>query len=345
MPKLSAILLCLLAVALHVNPAGAGSATEASRSSRGLSVNDNRHDFGLVKQGEAVTHTFRLHNRGQRALNINDVQIGARGMTVKVGKVIEAGGVMEVRVGLDTGSYRRRTEASLKLFFDDPQVQPLVLTLAGTVIPPVDILPLPVAFLSQYAGENKVRTLTIKNNRERPLAIERLEPRGSHFTARLETTEPGKLYQLHLSAAKGATAGRYQEALVLHTDDPERPLMHIQVNTLIKPDIFLSREDIDFGAISLAQLRNQPNVLALFSDTVLIKRKEGEMALTGVASDIAFLKLDRDPEDGRARNFQLNVGLVAEKLEKGAFSGAIKIRTDDPQHPEIAIPVRGQVVD
>lgn len=344
MSRLLSALICLLSV-LALSPAFAGGIdTEASPDAHEVVVNGIRHDFGVVTQGETVEHGFRLHNRSEQALKIRAIDIGEEGLSVQVGKVIEAGGEIEARVSLDTSSYRRHTEASLKLSFDDPQVKPLALTLAGTVIPPVDILPLPVAFLSQYTGENKVRTLTIQNNRERPLAIERLEPLGRHFTARLETSEPGKLYQLHIFAAEDAGPGRYREALVLHTDDPERALLHIQVNVLIKPDIFLSKESVEFGTISLSQLRTQPNVLQLLADTVLIKRKSGEMALTSVASDIAFLKLDQDPV-GRAQNFQLNVGLVPEKLEKGAFSGTIKISTDDPEHPEIAIPVHGEVVD
>lgn len=339
----------LAAAPIQIDTAGSGttSAQQAKpqRSVPEISVDATEYHFGEISQGEVVEHTFILRNHGNEVLKITDVEIGGQGLTINVNNSIEPRSSVDAVVKLDTRRYRRRTKASLKLSFDKPGIKPLVLTMGGVVIPPIDILPMPAAFLSRFVGEDTTRTLTIQNNEKNPLTITKLESRGSHFTTRLETESAGELYQLHISAPEDTKPGRYQEFLVVHTNNPEYPRIQLQVNILIKSDIFLSREDIDFGAISLAQLRNQPNVLALLSDTVLIKRKEGEMALTGVASDIAFLKLDRDPEDGRARNFQLNVGLVAEKLEKGAFSGAIKIRTDDPQHPEIAIPVRGQVVD
>jgi hypothetical protein len=308
-----------------------------------ISVDASHFDFGTVKQGDLVTHTFTISNRSNSPLKVEDIKIGTQGLTIKTNSVIPADTLSPATLTLDTRRFRQQTKAQLKINFNDAKVPPLVFTLEGVVLPPIDILPLPAAYLSRYVGEKSVRTLTIRNNQQTELVITQLEPKGKHFAADLETVKHGKLYKLHITAPEGTEPGRYREALVLHTNDPNQPRIHLEMNILVKDEVYVTQDEVDFGAISTQQVQHNPGILKLIQQTLLIKRKTGEMTLTSITSDIPFLTIGQEPE-GQAKNFHLDVGLLPDKLLPGKFAGTVKIKTDDPKHPEISIPINGEII-
>lgn len=60
-------------------------------------------------------------------------------------------------------------------------------------------------------------------------------------------------------------------ATVLHTDSALRPRMRVEVNILVKPDVYLTLDVADFGNLSVSQLQRTPGVAELTKQTFIVK--------------------------------------------------------------------------
>lgn len=302
-----------------------------------------QQNFGRVDQGAVVRQTFHLRNTGDSPLRIEQVKFSMPGMRIRSRQELAPGETAEVRVEWDTHGYSLDVEGQTLLLLNDPQQPRVVLTSTGEVRAPLEILPRPALYLSQYRGETTTSSLEIRNNRNEPLQISRIEPKGSHFQASLETLEKGKRYKLLVQGKDGAQIGRYRESVVLHTNDPAYPRLNIEVNTLVKADLHVSQETVDFGRLSLAELRRQPDKLELTRQTLTVRNREGAMRITGLKSDLGGLTLSPTPQVA-AQAFQIEVGLDLAQLQPGPLNGVIELHTDNPAMASLSIPVSGVIV-
>ena len=300
-------------------------------------------DFGQVEQGALVSQTFRLRNAGDSPLRIEQVKFSMPGMRIRTRQELAPGESAEVKVEWDTRGYNLAVEGQTLLLLNDPKQPRVVLTSSGEIRAPLEILPRPALYLSQYRDEPATSSLEIRSNRNEPLQIGRIEPKGSHFQASLETLEEGKRYKLLVQGKDGAEPGRYREALVLHTNDPAHPQVHIEVNTLIKADVHVSQESVDFGHLSLAELQRQPDKLELTRQTLIVSNRSDSMHITGLKSDLGGLTLSPMP-DAAAQAFKIDVGLDLANLRPGPLDGVIELHTDNPEMVHLSIPVTGQIL-
>jgi hypothetical protein len=91
------------------------------------------------------------------------------------------------------------------------------------------------------------------------------------------------------------------------------------------------------------QQAKNPNSGGLLAQTLLVKKRAGDFAITGIETNIPFLSIQKTPS-GRAGTFRLDIGLSAEELKTGAFDGEIKIKTDAPDFPTLIVPVTGEIL-
>src|SRR5262249_21797719 len=118
---------------------------------------------------------------------------------------------------------------------NDAAASPITLELKARVLPRlIEVQPLPAAFISVFAGEPGERRLTVQSHLERPLAVTGVEPQGTHFTAAVAEEVKGRTFHLTVTVPPDTAPGRYQEAVILHTDDPEHPRVRVPVNVLVK---------------------------------------------------------------------------------------------------------------
>jgi hypothetical protein len=299
-------------------------------------------DFGTVKMGQAVSLEFQIRNTGSATLIIKEARHSLPQIKIRYGPKIAPGGTGKITVQIDTSQIAGEIGDTIALLLNDPDQPSAFLTVKGVVVPPVDIIPRPVVFFSVYQGEAAERSLIVTNNQERPLAISRLEPQGDHFKAVVESLEAGRRYQLRVTVPSDATPGRYRESVILHTDDPKYARLSVAVNVLVKRDVHVTREDLNFGQLDLTQLRQNSTLLPLLTKTFLIKRRAGEMAILEIETDIPFLEIVQDPPE-RSQTFRIDVGLNMDRIVPGTIDGTIRIKTDDTEFPELTLPVRGEV--
>ena len=299
-----------------------------------LIVPETSHNFGVVKQGDVISYTFVIRNTDVVPLNIERFELSQLGMTARATPMIAAGAEGKITLKWDTRNVTGKVTGKGILYFDDPVQKPVVLVLSGAVKPPIEFVPARIVYLSTFKGESAAQTVTIINNDEsRPLEILRIERRGEHFVAELHTPRSGDVHNIVLTIPSDTAPGRYLEALEIHTDDPTRSPLMIGVNILVKENLYTFPQNLEFSTMHGSQVTGQ------VTQSLLVKKREGQFEINRVTSTIPFLAIERGP-DGKSGTFRIDVSIDSTQLKPGTTSGVLRIETDDSEFPEVVVPVR-----
>lgn len=298
-------------------------------------------DFGTVKAGTVVTQTFPV-SRPAPGASVVRVDLSQPGMTARLASTGEDDDHLALRITLNTTLLEGHVESAATIHWADPSQAPVRFTVTGTVTPVIAVQPFAAVFFSLYQDEEGERTIKIVNRDDRPLDISRLEPVGKHFTAAVRTVVEGQEYEVVVRVSPGTELGRFQEGLIVHTNQPTRPEVPIAVNVLVKPDLYASPEVIDFGQLNLEELRQTPTLREVLTQAVGIKRRRGPFVVRSIETDVSGLDVAVSPS-GPTDIFRMDVTVIPDRIERGAVNGTIRLRTDDPTFPEIVVPVRGEV--
>ena len=303
---------------------------------------ETSYDFGTLRQGRTVAHRFLVRNVGAQPLRIEGIEFSQSGMTSRAKPVVAPGATGEIFLEWNTAGFKGVVEAEAVVRTSDPASPNTILRLTGQVRSPIDLLPFGAIFLSAFKDEDAQAALRVVNNEATALAVTRIEPGAAFFQASVHPVEPGKVFEVRVRPAPGLAPGRYDGSLTLETNSAEARVLSIPVHLSLKADLYASPDRVDFGEVSLDRVAREPGLLALLTQTVLLKKRAGSFRVLSVTPDVETLSIDRSPQ-GPSGTFRLDVGLAPARLKPGPFSGTIRIRTDDPRHSEIELPVTGTV--
>lgn len=321
---------------------GAGWQTAASGESARAVFAETRHEFGTVSQGVKLSYAFKVRNEGNAPLAIRSVDLQEPGMKVSFTPAVAAGQASQIIIEWDTSRLQGLVEGRALVNLSDSSRPRVELVMSGTVLRSLEILPMPVLFFSLYKGETAERSITVVNHETRPLQITRVETEGTHFEASLTPVDPGKVFRLDVKVPRDVPPGRYMEAIYLHTNHPTASRLAVGVNVLVKNDLYVNPEGVDLGRMSIKELTEQPALLQMLTQSLMVKKRAGEFSILAVSYDLEFLSITRSPAD-RSQAFRVDVSVLRERLKPGPIKGTIRIVTDDKEFPELIIPVRGDV--
>jgi hypothetical protein len=293
-------------------------------------VLDRAFHFGSLKQGELVEHRFMVRNPESSTLKLRMEDMSLPGMKVRMPQELASGGTGWITVSWDTQTVQGESSAEILVRFNGTVLVPL--TLSATIVPPIDILPYPAVFISGFRDEHVTRTLEIVNNDTAPLHIIGLSRGGEGYSAAVRTLEEGRRHQLDIEL-KGTTPGRLQDVIKVLTDHPRFPVIRIPVNVLVKEDVYVNPESVDFGEIV--------NHVAT-PESFLLKARSRPIQVISVMSDIPFVRVTPARADVSALTHEFQVEIDG-KAPKGPFAGTISIKTDDRSFPERKVAVEGEI--
>ena len=172
------------------------------------------------------------------------------------------GGEGFIQVDWNTTSFSGPIDLEAKLSSNDPAKPKFTFTLSGLVDPVIEVDPIFGAYIALYADEKKEKTVRIINHEEQPLKISSIEKQGTHFTASLKEVQPGKSSMTSLSHRPASMLlGRYEEALLLHTNHPKFSKVPVGVNVLVMRDVHAFPELVDLKGIDLSILKQNPELI------------------------------------------------------------------------------------
>ena len=324
----------------RASPRGEGCTALAAGPSSG----EDAFDFGRTLKGSVVEHSFRLLNNRTEPLRLQRVLLTPPLTVVDMPQEILPGHDAMLRVRLETSALVGAFEGRVVVEWRDPTRPSTELTLTGYIFPPVEVVPLPAFFVSAVRGEVKQASLEILNHEATPLEILQIEHPTERFMTALETVEPGRRYRLTLTMRTDGPSGKRADLIRLHTSSPSRPIIRVPAHTYLKERVHTFPEAVDLGTLRLADVKAQPDLLQRTSQTLMVYQAGGTDFHVDVTSDLASLRVraERGPQGDR---YQTTLQLDPERVHAGIIHGTITIRTNDPQFPELRIPVTGQILD
>jgi hypothetical protein len=306
-----------------------------------VAVLEAGHDFGPVEPGGRLRHTFAIRNTGTAPLIISRVEVSEPGMRSRFSGLVLPGEAGRIDIEWDADRSTGNLDAHLVAHVNDPNRPRVTFTLTGVVTRSIDIKPSPDVFFSVYRDEAAERRVTIVNTEGRPLGIKAVRPIGGRVLAEIQTRQQGERYELVMRVPKGLEPGRYLDAVEIDTDHPRLAQVRVGVNLLVKDELFLNPEVIDFGQLSLQQVSTSASA-ALFAQSSTLRKRKGLLAITSIATDVPSLRIDRSPA-GPGHTFGLTISIDPKRARPGSLEGTIRVHTDDKEFPLIELPVRGSI--
>ena len=303
---------------------------------------ETTYDFGTVTQGTKILHHFTVNNNTSSPVTLLGLEFSMPGMTGRFRPLILSGVDRSLAIEWDTTHVAGVIEGQAIVHFGDASHVPVALRLKGVVQPPIEILPQPAIFLSEFQGEDIERRVQIINHQQQSTVLSLPQVSSKHFTATLSQIERGRVYEVIVKIPPSVAPGHYDEELSVSTNDSKLDKLTIPVHLFVKPDLYANPDSVDFGLISADRIQKDRALSDRFTQTFLVTKRDRQFAITKVTSDVEGLVLTRDPQ-GRSSTYRIDVALDPQRLKVGTLEGFIRIGTDDKDFPEIKIPVVGRV--
>lgn len=310
-------------------------------------------NFGTVRRGARVEHSFKLGNPGTADLQISRMSLSMPGISVKAPRTVPAGQEVMILLSLNTAALTGDFQGTVTLFTNDPAAPKVALEISGRVESRVGLEPTSALFLSAFRWEapEKESSVFVVNEDRAPLKILEVQTEGGSFTHRLAVIEEGQRYQLSIKVHPDAVAGKDEGRITLRTD---QETIQIPVYTFLKDKVYANPTVLDFGRLDLDQVAADPGLLDYRKVSVFVYQHRGTDFQIRVDSLPDFLAVERTPAEGsgsvveiprqgQTAIFELAFSLVRERLRRGVFDDSIRLSTNDPDFPTIAIPLHLEV--
>lgn len=214
----------------------------------------------------------------------------------------------------------------------------------GRVISTVEVSPRPAFFIGAVRGEARQASLEIVNHESHPLRIGGIEHSTTRFTTRLETLEEGQRYRLTLALKPDGPGGRRSEPIVVRTSSKNHPRLTITANTYLRQRVYAFPDEVDLGALPLAEIRKNPAALKSLVQTVALHQVGGKDFRLTARATVPFLRLGTERGEQGDR-YEIKVSLADAELRPGPIRGSIVIETNDREFPKLNLPVSGYLLE
>jgi hypothetical protein len=299
-------------------------------------------DLRLVFAGEPAEHAFTIRNNGDVPAKIVKVVLTPPLSIKSMPAVIPPGQQRTIVVALDTTKVLGRFEGIAIVRFASPQFDDAELTLTAKVVGRIEVAPLPAFFVAGQKGKVTEQSLDVINHESAPLAISAVEHPRNNFTTRLETIDPGWRYRLTLSLNPNGATGRHDDLIVLRTSSAQNPIVPIEAHTTLRARVHTFPDAVDMGTLRLSEIAANPSLLQQ-AQILMVYQDGGEGFRLNVRSSLPSVSVSAERGSAGDR-YQILISLMADKLRLGAISGTIVINTNDPDFPELSVPVNGTIL-
>jgi hypothetical protein len=307
-----------------------------------LQVSEPSFSFEIFDPAEPVVHAFTFYNDSSETIQVARIAVTDPLQVVKVLSKIPPGQNGQLAVSLGTPRQLGDYQGAIEITFRNKDLAPLRLSFTGKITPAIEVRPLPAFFVATTRGRTNGASLEIINQDVEPLKINEIQSPSSIYTVNLMPLEQGRRYRLDLVMRPGAKPGRQTENITLLTSSKKQPRLVIQANTLVHERVYAFPESIDLGVINQSELKSNPALTNLINQTLMIYQEGGKALQATAMTDLNVLKLgvERSKLDDRC---EVHVEVAVNNLAPGPVNGFIQIKTNDPDFPELDVPVTGIV--
>jgi len=299
--------------------------------------------FGRIMFDQDIEQAIVLSSPSAHAVTVSDIQLTAPLLARDIQSVVNPGENIRFVLAVAKKRIYGEYEGSIKINFEDEDVEPILLMVEGYIVPPIELNPTRAFYVVTNRGQNKDAFIDIINHRKQPLNLKRAYSNSDRFTTILETISEGEHYRLKLLLDGNAASGEKSEKIMLETGLGKDGVMYIQANTIIREHVFTAPERIDMGALPWSVASDTNSVTGLAQILMVYRPGTTDFEIeTSVNLDFVNIVSERGPEGDR---YQLTLTLIPEKVVPGKIYGKVRIITNDDQFAVLEIPVSGFILD
>jgi hypothetical protein len=301
-------------------------------------------DLGNVSKGDMVEAVFKLVNEGNEPLLVKSVRPTCGCTVADYDPEILPGAEGQVTAKLDTTDFSGPVSKSILIMTNDSVNPTVTVVIKANVQPHIDVLPRPLIRFNAVTKEDMEETVIIvASDPEREFKITEVESSVSYLLASYRSLDEGERlaghsasqYEISLKLADDVQVGPVSGRLIIHTDHPDAPSVPIKVYGVVRALLHVTPPQIQFGSVE-AKDRPGRNVIVVSNRTGGVKTQ-----VTGVSvDDPAFSAEVRSIKEGS--RYQVTVTIDPE-AEPGVYSAQLTVKTNDPEYPELEVPVRAKI--
>jgi len=295
-----------------------------------------RFEFGQVMSGAVVERDFVVKNEGSAPLVIQKVAMTTPLLVTRQTQEVAPGAEGTIHFKLDTANMAGKFQGAIVVFLNDPALSQAPLAFEGTIVPAVELSPMPAFYVAGLRGLGGQRAIEIVNHESDPLRIEKMDHSTERFTTKLETLQAGQRYRLTLSLNPQGPGGKAVDTLVLKTSSKKMPVLKIDANTYLYERVRTFPDIVDLGTWDVDEAARA--VL-----TLMIYEEEGSDFQAKLSTDVPALRLkwELGPKGDR---YQATITFFPDKIRVGSLKGSIFVDSNDTELPRLVVPVYGDIV-
>lgn len=189
------------------------------------------YNFGNIKQGGNIYHTFSYSNPGSDTLVLENIHPSCPSCTriKEYDKIIAPGGKGKIRVNYEAKGGPRPVDHKIYITTNIPDRARITLTLNGNItreekIDTIQVMPNLLDF-GRIETTDSIRDCSVRvyNFFEKPLLITDITPSNKKTEVWVETTAEDKEYIIHIRLHSPYKKGENRETITLKTNLEEQP--------------------------------------------------------------------------------------------------------------------------
>ena len=289
------------------------------------------YDFVKARSGDAVKYTYIFTNTGDQLLILTNVapQCGCTAAGDWT-RQVEPGKTGNIPIQFNTANYNGPVFKQVTVTCNDKSQSTLFLQLKGTVYKPLEINPQLAVLNIPPDAETASMVVNITNNMDEALTLSAPESNNRAFTSELKTTQPGKGYQLIISAVPPLKPGSTQGQINLKTSWTNQPVLTVSVYANVQPAIVVIPSHITLSPAPLASAQT-PSVMIQNNSTNQLTLSEPAVNAQGVETQL------KEIQAGRSFNalvtfpqgFEIPSGQQVE----------LTVKSSNPKFPVVRVPI------
>jgi hypothetical protein len=295
-----------------------------------------RFEFGQVMSGAIVERDFVIKNDGSAPLVIQKIAMTTPLLVTRHTQEVAPGAEGTIHFKLDTTNLVGKFQGAIVVFLNDPALPRAPLAFEGTIVPPVELSPMPAFYIAGLRGRGGQRAIEIVNHESEPLQFEKMDHSTERFTTKLETLQAGQRYRLTLTLNPQGPGGKAVDTIVLRTSSKRIPVLKIDANTYLYESVRTFPDIVDLGILRV----DESTHAAL---TLMIYQEGGSDFQAKLSTDVPALRLkwERGPKGDR---YQATITFFPDKIRVGSLKGSIFVESNDTESPRVVVPVYGDIV-
>jgi hypothetical protein len=316
----------------------------AQGSGPNMVVPEKVKDVGTVAQGETVEVVFKILNEGTGPLEVKAVRPTCGCTVADYDREITPGAEGVVRATLDTKDFAGPISKSILVMTNDPREPTVSVVIKADVKPYVEVLPRPLIRFNAVQREpmnQKVVVVGAEGGENfKVTAVESSAPFLKASVRRLSGDElidgkSGGQYEVSVDLAKNAPVGPVSAQLTVKTDHPKAPEVVVKVYGVVRAMIHVTPTQIQFGTVD-AKAKPGRNLIVVNNRTGQAAMEIGGVSVDDEAFDASVSTI----EEGR--RYQVTVR-VKDDAPSGAHNATLSVATNDPDFPELKVPVKANI--